>query len=259
MGIKAKTYLGQHFLHDQGTLNVMVKAGEIKPTDTVVEIGAGNGVLTKALLATGANILAYEIDKDCFATLRELAENHPQLTVIERSILDSTAPEGEYKVIANIPYYLTGTILRLFMHVFDHQPERMILLVQKEVAQKITATDSSILSLAVQIYGEAKIIRQVSKGAFNPPPQVDSAVIQIIAHPRPILEVSSTDFFKLARACYHNQRKQIQVSLRNVVNLSRDQVIDMLQTLQIDPTLRPEKLSLSQWQALVKQFQPYMT
>lgn len=258
MGITPKPYLGQHFLHDRATLFAMLEAGDVQFNDNVVEIGAGNGVLTKELLERGANVTAYEIDKECFPVLRALAQDNDHLQLNEYSVLEGYPPEGSYKVVANIPYYLTGTILRLFLHVFTHQPERMVLLVQKEVAEKIVAPESSLLSLAVQMYGKAKIVRRVPKGAFFPPPQVDSAVIQIIAHEKPVLHVASADFFRITRACFHNQRKQVQVSLRQVVNLSREQLIDMLQSLSIDPTLRPERISLSQWEAIVKTFQPYI-
>lgn len=258
MSIKPKPFLGQHFLHDRGTLMAMLEAGDVQPCDTVVEIGAGNGVLTRELLLRGAYVTAYEIDHDCFPLLREMSAEDDNLKLNEFSVLEGYPPEEKYKVIANIPYYLTGTILRLFLHVFTHQPERMVLLVQKEVAEKIVSPDSSLLALAVQMYGKAKIVRRVSKGAFFPPPQVDSAVIQIVAHESPVLHVASEDFFRVTRACFHNQRKQIQVSLRQVVNLTRDQLIAELQTLGIDPTLRPEKLSLSQWEAIVIKFQPFI-
>ncbi len=258
MSIRPKTHLGQHFLHDRGTLMAMLAAGEVQPNETVVEIGAGNGVLTKELLLQGAIVEAYEIDEECFPLLRSLAREDDNLTLHEFSVLEGYPPKEKYKVIANIPYYLTGTILRLFLHVFTHQPKRMVLLVQKEVAEKIVAPDTSLLSLAVQMYGKAKIVRRVSKGAFFPPPQVESAIIQIIAHEQPVLQVDREIFFKITRACFHNQRKQIQVSLRQVINLSREQLIDMLQELSIDPTLRPERLSLSQWEAIVNKFQAYL-
>mgnify|MGYP000255168580 CR=1 FL=1 len=253
----AKTYLGQHFLHDQKVLQAIVEAADIQSEDTVVEIGAGKGVLTVALLQKQAQVYAYEIDRDCFPELENLVKNYPNLHLIKKSVLTAESPQADYKVVANIPYYLTGTILRLFLHIFRHQPDLMVLLIQKEVAKKITSSETSLLSLAVQVYGRAQIIRQVSKGAFTPPPKVESAIIRLTKHPQPVLHMDAGDFFRFLRPCFQGSRKQIQVTIRHQVSLSRDEVIDMLQSLHIDGQTRPSKLSLAQWEQIVHKFLPY--
>lgn len=253
----AKTYLGQHFLHDQKVLQAIVDAGDIQPEDLVVEIGAGKGVLTVALLQKQAEVYAYEIDHDCFPELENLAKNYSKLHLIKKSILTAEPPQGKYKVIANIPYYLTGTILRLFLHIFLHQPESMVLLIQKEVAKKITSTETSLLSLAIQVYGKAQIIRQVSRGAFTPPPKVESAIIRLTKHEQPVLHMDAVEFFRFLRPCFQGSRKQIQVTIRHQVSLSREEVMDMLQSLNIDPQTRPSKLTLEQWEQIVQKFLPY--
>jgi len=257
MSIKAKTHLGQHFLHDKNILKAIIAAGDIHSTDTILEIGAGQGFLTKELIPLAGRVIAYEIDRECFPLLEQLANTHANFTLRKQNILEATPPEESYKVIANIPYYLTGTILRLFMSVFQHQPEAMVLLVQKEVAQKILSKEASLLAFAVEVFGTAELIKNVSKGAFTPPPQVESAVIRLKKRTVPLLTVESEVFFRFLRPCFQGLRKQIQVTIRQQVSLSREQVIGMLQTLDIDPQLRPSKLNLQQWQKVVTTFLPY--
>lgn len=257
MAVKAKTHLGQHFLHDQKVLQAIVTAGNITAADIVLEIGAGQGVLTQELVKVAEQVIAYEIDHDCFPVLEQLARVHSNFTLVKQNVLDASAPEQTYKVIANIPYYLTGTILRLFMHIFEHQPELMVLLIQKEVAQKILSTETSLLGLAVQVYGKAELIRNVGRGAFTPPPQVESAVIRLVKHSQPMLNMDSNTFFRFLRPCFQGLRKQIQVTIRHQVNLSREQVIDMLEVLGVDPQIRPSKLNLSAWEKIVQAFLPH--
>ncbi|MBI4835743.1 MAG: ribosomal RNA small subunit methyltransferase A [Candidatus Abawacabacteria bacterium] len=257
MSVIAKKYLGQHFLHDRKVLTDIVKAGQIEPEDIVLEIGAGQGILTEELVKLAKQVIAYEIDNECFPILDQLAKIHANLTIEKQSVLDAKPPLGPYKVIANIPYYLTGTILRLFLHIFNHQPKLLVLLIQKEVAAKIISSESSLLSLAVQVFGKATIVRQVGKGAFTPPPQVESAVIRIVQHMSPVLTVDTDSFFRFLRPCFQGSRKQVQATIRQQVGLSREQVIDMLQGLNIDPRIRPSKLNLATWEKIVQTFLPY--
>lgn len=255
--IYAKKKFGQHFLHDHHVLQSILDAGDIVSTDVVVEIGAGKGVLTKELALLARKVIAYEIDRDCFPILDTLQGNYPNIEIIRRSILDAEPPHEPYKVIANIPYYLTGTILRLFLHVFSHKPERLVLLVQKEVADKIVSEDNSLLSLAVQVYGQAKIIRVVSRHAFVPKPKVESAVIRIIAHQESPININTDDFFRFLRPCFQGLRKQIQKTISNHVHLSREEVIDMLTKLGIDPQARPSTLDLYTWEKIAQKFLPF--
>lgn len=260
MNVVAKKYLGQHFLHDQSVLKSILNAGELMADDTVLEIGSGKGVLTEPLLQQVKKVVAYEIDRDCFPILEDLAHQYPHLVLLKQSVLEARPPSGAYKVIANIPYYLTGTILRLFLHVFENQPQLMVLLIQKEVATKILSAENSLLSLAIQVYGKAELIKKVSSGAFTPPPAVDSAVIRITKHAQPALtKVDSDSFFRFLRPCFQGNRKQVQGTIHSQVSLSRDQVIDMLQKLGIDPRIRPSELNLSLWEQIVSVFLPFTT
>jgi len=255
--IKAKKQFGQHFLHDQKVLQAILEAGEITQNETIVEIGAGKGVLTKELVRLAKKVIAYEIDRECFPLLEDLQHQYPNLEIVKRSILDAEPPQEKYKVIANIPYYLTGTILRLFLHVFSHKPERLVLLVQKEVADKIVSKDHSLLSLAVQVYGTATTIRDVSRGAFTPPPKVTSAIIQIIAHHKSPISINADDFFRFLRPCFQGLRKQVQKTIGQQVHLSREEVIDMLTELGVDSQARPSTLDLFTWEKIAKKFLPH--
>ncbi len=256
--IQAKKQFGQHFLHDQKVLKSIVDAGEVVSTDTVVEIGAGKGILTQALVTLAKKVIAYEIDRECFPLLEALQAQHANLEIIHKSILDAEPPHEQYKVIANIPYYLTGTILRLFLHVFSYKPERLVLLVQKEVAEKIVSKENSLLALAVQVYGKAEIIRAVSRHAFTPKPKVESAIIRIIAHEKSPIMIDVDDFFRFLRPCFQGLRKQVQKTISNQVHLSREEVLDMLAQLGVDPQARPSTLDLPTWEKIVQKFLPHI-
>src|SRR3989344_767210 len=217
------TYLGQNFLRDTSVLTRIIEAGEIKKGETVLEIGPGEGVLTRALLDAGANVLAVEKDA---RLVKHLDSRYPseiasgQLHLINDDILKLDISSlfancklgiSSFKLISNIPYYITGEILRKFLTA-NAQPTLMVLLVQKEVAERIVDTKESILSLSVKAYGTPSYICTVPRTAFDPEPKVDSAVLKIESISRAFFEDSNMnedEFFKLVRSGFAHKRKRL--------------------------------------------------
>lgn len=252
--ITAKKSLGQNFLKNKTIISEIVKAAEITTRDTVLEIGPGEGVLTEALLATGATVIAVEKDDRLIDLLNEKFSNYRaggKFTLIHQDILDFYPQEnelkaGEYKIIANIPYYITGQILRQFLES-NYQPKAMVLMVQKEVAERIVTRKSkeSILSISVKAYGEPKYIRTVSRGNFNPAPNVDSAVL-LISHisKQYFSDISENRFFDIMKKGFGQKRKMLKG------NLGINE--EILQQCDISPKARAEELNLEQWKKLIK-------
>ncbi len=257
----AKKSLGQHFLRSTGAVRALVLAGHIAPNDTVVEIGPGKGVLTKALLDAGARVIAIEKDHDLIPFLEEKFASEitsGKLILIEDDVL-TFDPAGHglttatYKLIANIPYYITGAIIEHFLANKTY-PEQMVLLVQKEVAQRIVARDGkeSILSLSVKIFGVPKIIQVVKKEAFSPAPKVDSAIIAITEISRDAIptELSMRMFFRVVKAGFAHKRKLLARNLEEIA--SKEVIRRAYAELGIADTARAETLSSTVWQKLAK-------
>ncbi len=208
--MKAKKSLGQNWLKSESAINEILKSGELEAGELVLEIGPGRGALTKALLSQGVKVLAVEKDDFLIKDLQEKFGSEikaGKLILIHQDISDfnvekglKTLDKGKYKLIANIPYYITGQIIRQFLSQTTNQPNLMVLMVQREVAQRIVAKDNkeSILSMSVKAYGEPKYIKTVPAGAFDPKPKVDSAILQIRNITRDKLkEVKEEDFFEI--------------------------------------------------------------
>lgn len=257
--VKTKKSLGQHFLNSPKIIADIVSAGKVVKTDLVVEIGPGEGVLTKALLETGANVVVVEKDDRLIPFLEEKFSKQissGQLKLIHQDVLDydlRKITKNSYKIIANIPYYITGQIIRMFLEA-DKQPESMVLLVQKEVAERIVARDKkeSLLSLSVKIYGEPKITRTVGRGAFNPQPNVDSAVITIEnISKRKIDGVDEKLFFSILHAGFAHKRKQLLPNLSNLYK--KEDLLRAFEICQIDPRSRAEDIFLENWVMLCKE------
>ena len=259
--MKAKKSLGQHFLTSQKALADIVGAGDIHTDDVVLEIGPGKGVLTEKLMYLADKVIAVEKDTELIPLLQEKfheAIEKERLEILPRDILKFN-PEilrfykKPYKLIANIPYYITGAIIEQFLST-SYQPSLMVLLIQKEVADRIVARDGkqSVLSIAVSVYGVPKIISKVPAGAFTPPPKVDSAIILIETISRSFFK--DTDerlFFNVLKACFGKKRKQIVGSLTDFTG-ERIKARTALQIAQIAESERPENLSKEDWKRLVK-------
>ncbi len=267
-GTRAKKHLGQHFLTSQKALFDMVSAGDVHSGDLVLEIGPGKGVLTKELLEKGGQVIAIEKDAELIPLLKEkFAEEleNGQLQILPKDILlfdPSILKEYKkpYKLIANIPYYITGAIIEQFLGA-SYQPERMVLLIQKEVAERIIARDQlsgnlggkqSILSIAVSAYGTPKIVSKVPAGAFFPPPKVDSAIIAIENISREFFkDCDEKKFFEVLKFCFGRKRKQLLGSLTELLE-NRTLAISVLQKSGITEKARPETLSKEDWKRLIQ-------
>lgn len=247
----AKKSLGQNFLNSDGALTAILEAGKVKKGDTILEIGPGKGALTKRLLETGSEVFAVEKDDRLIPILEELFAKEiksGKFTLIHKDILDVDLKEyglkaGKYKLIANIPYYITGEITRKFLSG-DFQPSLIVILVQKEVAERVVVKDGkeSILSISVKAYGEPKYIQTVKAGSFFPPPKVDSAILLIDnISKNNFKETGEETFFKIVKAGFAHKRKTISSNLKAFVSKEK------LAKLGINEKERAERLSLDQW------------
>ncbi len=250
--IKAKKSLGQNFLRSKDIINDIVLAGGVTENDVVLEIGPGEGILTQTLLETGAKVVVVEKDDRLIEPLKEKFEKEiskKQLEIVHGDILETDLKvlENPYKIVANIPYYITGQIIRKFLES-DKQPQSMTLLVQKEVADRIIARDKkeSLLSLSVKIFGTPKFVRIVGKGAFTPQPSVDSAVIHIENISKNRLEKIAPElFFKIIHLGFAHKRKQLLANL--TVEYSKENLILIFAELNLDLKIRAEDLELTTW------------
>jgi 16S rRNA (adenine1518-N6/adenine1519-N6)-dimethyltransferase len=258
---RAKKRFGQHFLSDVGILNRIVAAADVVPGDTVLEVGPGHGSLTEALAKRGATVIAVEIDRDLVPALRDQFRNAPQVTIVERDVLDATPGEllaaggasAPYVVVANLPYNIAAPTLRAFLEG-DVRPTRLVVMVQREVAEAIVARPGAmgLLSVATQVYGETSLVMRVAPGAFSPPPKVESAVVRIDVAPEPRVDVPLDAFFRIVRAGFGNPRKQLRNSLSFGLHVKQEVIDGVMQAAGVDATLRPQVLSLEDWAAITR-------
>ncbi len=257
-GLRPNKILGQHFLVDRSVLDKLVDAAELSPADNVLEVGAGTGVLTIELAKRTQRVVAVELDQAILPVLRETTTDFPQVEIlpmnllrVDPSVVFAGAP---YKLVANLPYYITALTLR---HFLENQtpPSLLVVMVQKEVAERMAASpgDMSLLGLSVQFYGIPRIIESVPSQAFFPPPQVDSAIVRIDLLKSPPLEGADRErFFRLAHAGFAEKRKQIHNSLARNLHLPKDVVGRWLAAADIDPARRAETLRLQDWLVLTR-------
>jgi 16S rRNA (adenine1518-N6/adenine1519-N6)-dimethyltransferase len=246
--MKPKKHLGQNFLTSIPARIAIVEAGEVIPSDSILEIGPGRGFLTSALLETKAKVTALEKDSDLIPILAEQFKSFPNFTLIEGDALTYEPEAPGYKLIANIPYYITGAILERYLS-HRNQPTTMVVLVQKEVAERVCAREGkeSILSLSVKAYGEPKLVYKVSRGSFNPAPTVDSAVLQIknISRKHFLNQYHEQIFFKAVKQGFAHKRKLLLSNLKDAfpsVNLP-----ELFLTLSVPSNTRAEDVSISVW------------
>lgn len=262
--MRAKKHLGQHFLKSSSALKKIVDAASVTSDDTILEIGPGTGALTELLLVTAKKVIAIEKDRELIPLLEEKFAKEiaaGKLQLLEADILTfdpSLFRPGlkslkSYKLVANIPYYITGAIIEKFLSTAC-QPALMVLLIQKEVAERIVARDGkeSILSTAVKAYGKPKIIAKVPPGAFVPPPTVDSAILSIEGISREFFK--NTDeklFFAVMKSVFGKKRKQIGGSLAEFLQ-NKDLALSALAKAGIDSKTRPEDIALPTWKILIQ-------
>jgi len=266
--------LGQNFLVSRTVLKKIIKAGELKSSDIVLEIGPGLGILTKAIAKKVKKVIAVEKDENLANILKRELDNGQikNIQIINQDILkfqvSSFKFQKPYKLVANLPYYITAPVIRMFLESAK-PPKLMVLMVQKEVAQRICpcppklkerrrgkTPKMSILAVSVQFYAKPEIISYISKKSFWPQPKVDSAIIKIV--PRqfgvPVSCQFREQFFRIVRAGFSQPRKQLINNLYKTLEVSRKEVETWLKGNKIQPTQRAETLSVNNWIALTKTF-----
>ncbi len=278
--LKPNFTYGQNFLIDDFVLQDIVDAAEVSKDDAVLEIGPGIGSLTRLLCEQAGFVLSVEKDPKFFPILKSVKKDFPenfrfeiadaleydfQKTLISRGSKTATAdinadPRSDlrsgsatksagYKVVANIPYFITGKILKMLMTA-KNKPTSITILTQKEVARNISAKagDLSILAISVQLFGKPKIIQTVLAKNFYPAPKVDSAIVKIDLFKKPkYILADEKIFFKIVKACFSGKRKQIHNTLVNNLGLEKNSVLEILSSLKIKPEARPQELSIQEW------------
>ncbi len=266
--LRARKGLGQHFLIDEEILRLIVSTAELEPDDIVLEVGSGLGVLTRELAEKAGQVIAIELDDKLADILNQSLASFNNITIINENILGIEPAalieeqkyefpaklEGtfKYKVVANLPYYITSPVLRHFLEA-RVKPQVMVLMVQKEVAEDIVARPGkmSLLSVSIQLYGEPVITGYVPSKCFYPAPEVDSAILKIVLYPQPAVDIRDTDsFFTLVRAGFTASRKQLANSLAQGLGISKPESLSLLKKADIPPQRRAETLTLGEWENL---------
>jgi len=252
--------LGQNFLLDEVALIKVVEAADIAPHDVVLEVGPGLGSLTRHLAQRARQVVAVEIDATLMPALEQVLSPYSNVTLVRGDILSldlaKLVSQPGFLVVANIPYNITSALIRHLLEA-DLPPQRLVLTVQQEVAQRICAApgDMSLLALSVQVYGHPEITASIPAGAFYPPPRVDSSVIHVERYPVPLIPLSQLEaFFRLIKAGFSQKRKTLRNALSAGLRLPPHSIEVLLASAQIDPMRRAETLSLEEWHLLTSQF-----
>jgi 16S rRNA (adenine1518-N6/adenine1519-N6)-dimethyltransferase len=260
-GLRADKRLGQNFLQDESALEKIAKTAEILEDDCVLEIGPGLGSLTRHLAVSARNVTAVELDPDLLSPLQAVLAPYPNVRVVHGDILKLSISElvdqPDYIVAANIPYNITSAIIRHLLES-DPKPRRVVLTIQKEVAERICAQpgDLSLLALSVQVYGQPRIAAKIPAGAFHPAPKVDSAILRIDIYDEPRIPTGMLDsFFKLIKAGFSQKRKTLRNSLSSGLHISTAEAESLLASAGIDPMRRAETLSIEEWGAVCTAFE----
>ncbi len=256
LGIEPKKSLGQNFLVNEGIYKKIVAALEIKKNDTIIEVGPGLGTLTGYLAESGVRIIAIEKDRRLIDWLKKKFKAFSnRIEVIEDDILRMDVKklgirENDYKVVGNIPYYITSRLIRNILEDWP-SPKLVVLMVQKEVAQRICAKPPgmSLLALSVQYYATPKIVSYVSGGNFMPSPDVDSAIIKFSEFKKRDREFSN-NLFKVARTGFSGKRKQLLNSLSDGLKKNKEEIEEKLKLSDIDPRRRAETITIEEWQKI---------
>ncbi|MGW8144166.1 MAG: 16S rRNA (adenine(1518)-N(6)/adenine(1519)-N(6))-dimethyltransferase RsmA [Anaerolineales bacterium] len=248
--------LGQNFLIDPQYLSLVAESGNISQGDAVLEIGAGLGNLTRLLAERGKEVMAVEIDPDLIPILKEVTSSVQNVKIIQGDILKITIADlflsEEYLVVANIPYFITSNLLR-HITAGENRPQRMVLTMQKEVAERIIVKSGklSLLALSIQVYGNPSIVSLVPAAAFYPVPKVDSAIVRVDCFPSPLVTEDQLDiFFKIAKAGFSQKRKKLRNSLSAGLNIDKEAIEGLLTETNIDGNRRAETLNINEWIAL---------
>jgi len=275
-GLAPRRSLGQNFLVDSKAPERIVSGADVSSEDVVLEVGAGLGTLTAPLVDQAGRVLAVETDPKLVSVLEDQFGSYENVQIIHGDILDLDplellgldVPEDarplwgglqpHYLVVANLPYYITAAVIRHLMES-SVRPARMVLTVQREVAQRIVAKpgDMNMLAISVQFYGTPRVLFRLKRGAFYPVPAVESAVVRVDLHEDPPVEDDHVDtFFRVARAGFAQRRKQLRNTLSATLHLAPTAVAEALDAVDVDPTRRAETLSLLEWGRVVRALSP---
>jgi 16S rRNA (adenine1518-N6/adenine1519-N6)-dimethyltransferase len=255
--MQTKKSLGQNFLANEEIAKKIADSAGLSSKDNVFEIGPGKGILTKYLTEMAEKVIALEIDRDLANMLRK--ENFKSTEIIEGDILKINLPRlikengfAEYKVVANLPYYITSKIIRLFLET-KYPPSEMVLMVQKEVGERIVAKDGkeSLLSISVKFYAEPELLFNVSRENFDPAPEVDSTVMRI-ARKKNQPKIDPSDFFFLVRAGFSAKRKMLVNNLSSSLHIPKSELLEKIKKSGLNPEIRAEKLGVEDWMKLLR-------
>jgi 16S rRNA (adenine1518-N6/adenine1519-N6)-dimethyltransferase len=271
-GLRPRKRWGQHFLTDTHILESIADTAEVTSADTILEIGPGLGNLTRVLAQRAGRVVAVEVDRDLVSKLQGDFADMPNVRIIHGDVLDKaplewlglhgngiagagTSPASDaipFKVVANLPYYITSAILR---HILEaaHKPRCIVVMVQREVAQRMIAKPPAmnLLAVSVQFFSRVRVVRTIAAGAFYPPPKVDSAVVRLDVFDQPWLAPEeAARFFEIARAGFGGRRKQLRNSLPHGLWRESAEIVAALARARIDPARRAETLTLDEWRAL---------
>jgi 16S rRNA (adenine1518-N6/adenine1519-N6)-dimethyltransferase len=273
-GFKPKKSLGQHFLIDEAVLEHILSAAELCPGEIVVEVGPGLGILTEGLARRGARIIAVELDSKLVALLKKRLAGLSDVKVVHadvlkvtpRQLLQDNLPASEltrvYKVVANLPYYITSPVLTHFLEA-QPRPSRMVVMVQREVGEAIAAGPGRmrLLGVKAQFYSRPAIVSRVPAASFYPPPKVDSVILRLDVYSRPPLIQSGVSdvagFFDIVMHGFSAPRKQIRNSLAHSLEMPPSQAASLLDKAGIEAKRRAETLSLEEWRELWRVFAPF--
>jgi len=260
-GVRPATSLGQRFLVDRGVLRDIVESAELSQDDDVLEVGPGPGVLTAQLAERARSVVAVEIDERMVAVLRDTLSEHPNVTIVRADALEvdlfALAARPPTRIVANVPYQITTPLLERFIGD-DRRPPLIVVLVQEEVARRAVATESSgkergYLSIFVQSFADARIVRRVPPSAFRPAPKVSSAVVALRTRARPAFApLERHAFLRFVSDVFRHRRKQLRGALGHEAGVAPERAEAALRACGIEPMRRAEELSLDEWVALAR-------
>jgi 16S rRNA (adenine1518-N6/adenine1519-N6)-dimethyltransferase len=258
--IDPKRRLGQNFLIDPAIRDRIVEAAGVTANDEVLEVGAGAGTLTVALAERCRRLVAVELDHRLIPALSEVVAGQENVEIVATDILkfdlQAAFPRGGEVVAGNIPYNLTGALIRKLLDPPAPRPRRLSLVVQKEVAERWTAPNGASLStVAVQVYADARVAFNIQAGAFSPPPRVDSALVLLDVREKPAIEVADMNaFFRFVEAAFQLRRKQLGGVMGRIAGVGSDAAAQRLRGAGIDPERRPQTLRVGEWEVVYREF-----
>jgi 16S rRNA (adenine1518-N6/adenine1519-N6)-dimethyltransferase len=259
--LSPKKGLGQNFLVDPSALKELVKVAEIPPEAAVLEVGPGIGSLTRYLAQVSRRVVAVELDEGLIPLLQRVLSAWNNIEIIQGDIMDldpaMIVGEEDYYVVANIPYYITSMLIRHLLEART-KPGRMVLTVQREVAERICAMpgDLSLLALSVQVYGSAKQVLRIPAGSFYPIPKVDSTAVRVDLFLQPAIPAERLNlFFRLAKAGFSQKRKTLRNALSAGLHLPAEKIEKIIEMSGIDPRRRAETLNINEWAGLTNSYQ----